>query len=175
VQSCHFNSAAADHAGGLLDFYQGIVVEFLRANRATFVNTEYLIDLDPPTKVFQKGRHWYCDAVAVSFAGRAVYLCEITYSKTLGALMTRLAAWRKYWPEICSAIQRTSALDETWSYRPWVFILTDSSELFRQKFAALNVAQDSLMPFPRIETLESVAPWNYCSWDRPDAEDDSNS
>jgi hypothetical protein len=154
-----------------LDFYQGIVVEFLRANRATFINTEYLIDIDTDKK-FQKGRHWYCDAVAVNFADRAVYLCEITYSKTLSALMTRLTAWAKCWQDICSTIQRTSVIDETWSCRPWVFIPADSSDLFKQKFALIEMSVENPMPFPRIETLEAVAPWNYCSWDRLEAEEE---
>jgi hypothetical protein len=156
-----------------LDFYQGIVVEYLRANRATFINTEYLIDIDAEKK-FQKGQHWYCDALAVNFNSKEAYLCEITYSKTLSALMTRLSAWAKCWPEICSTIQRTSALDEAWTYRPWVFIPSISCDLFKQKFAALEMVPEKPMPFPRIETLESVAPWNYCSWDRSDDKNDCN-
>jgi hypothetical protein len=153
-----------------VDYYQGVVVEFLRANRATFVNTEYLIDLDA-TKKFQKGQHWYCDALAINFSDRTAYLCEITYSKTLSALLTRLSAWSKCWPQVCSAIQRTSALDQTWSFRPWVFIPSDSGDYFRQKLTALEMTSDNPMPFPRIDTLEAVAPWNYCTWDRPDTEE----
>lgn len=49
-----------------MDYFQGVVTEFLRANRSTFVNTEYLIQLDE-VKTPLKARHWYCDALAVNF------------------------------------------------------------------------------------------------------------
>jgi hypothetical protein len=42
-----------------MDYFQGVVTEYLRADRTIFVNTECLIQLDggdPPGK----GRHWYC-------------------------------------------------------------------------------------------------------------------
>jgi len=56
-----------------MDYFQGVVTEYLRANRATFVNTECLIQLeagDTPAK----GQHWYCDAVAVNFKEKTVGL-----------------------------------------------------------------------------------------------------
>jgi hypothetical protein len=62
-----------------MDYFQGVVTEFLRADRAMFVNTEYLIQLDPGTSL-GKGRHWYCDALTINFKDSTVYLCEVTYS-----------------------------------------------------------------------------------------------
>ena len=76
-----------------MDYFQGVVTEYLRAKREVFVNTEFLIQLDPGD-VQVKGRSWYCDAVAVSFRDSAVYLCEITYSSSMHALITRLRIGR---------------------------------------------------------------------------------
>jgi hypothetical protein len=71
-----------------MDYFQGVVTEFLRANRSTFVNTEYLIQLDEG-KLPVKSRHWYCDALAVNFEESTVFLCEVTYSKTMSAPSNR--------------------------------------------------------------------------------------
>ena len=152
-----------------MDYFQGVVTEFLRANRSTFVNTEYMIDLDSDKK-YRKDRHWYCDALCVNFSDRTVYLCEISYSKTLSALTKRLTAWAQHWPDVCTAIRRTSQLDDSWSYRPWAFIPADLADQFSSKLSRIT-ANGTSMPMPRIETLEAVAPWNYCSWDREDRSD----
>lgn len=45
-----------------MDYFQGVVTEYLVADRATYVNTEPLIQLD--ANELKKGRHWYCDAAA---------------------------------------------------------------------------------------------------------------
>ena len=54
-----------------------------------FVNTECLIQLAPGVTP-SKGTSWFCDAVAVSVRNNTVYLCEVTYSTTLYALLERL-------------------------------------------------------------------------------------
>lgn len=151
-----------------MDYFQGVVTEFLRANRSTFVNTEYLIQLDE-CAVPLKSRHWYCDALAVNFQDSTVYLCEITYSKTMSALLSRLQAWGSNWDGVCSAIARDSRLTGIWNFKPWVFVPEASRPLLERK---LELGQSPLlpqqrsMPTPVVTTLESVAPWNYCSWDR---------
>lgn len=149
-----------------MDYFQGVVTEYLRANRSTFVNTEYLIQLDEGTPL--KSRHWYCDALIVNFECSTVYLCEITYSKTMSALLGRLQAWAVNWEGVCAAIVRDSKLNGAWNFQPWVFIPEDSKGLLLRKLG-LSSSSDlsrSTMPSPVISTLESVAPWNYCSWDR---------
>lgn len=150
-----------------MDYFQGVVTEYLRANRSTFVNTEYLIQLDEGTTPL-KSRHWYCDALAVNFEHSTVYLCEITYSKTMSALLGRLQAWAANWEGVCSAIARDSKLTGAWIFQTWVFIPEDSKGLLIRKLE-LSFSTDLLrgkMPAPVISTLESVAPWNYCAWDR---------
>jgi hypothetical protein len=88
-----------------MDYFQGVVTEFLRANRATFVNTECLIQLEPGNSP-AKGRHWYCDAVSVNIADQSAQLCEVTFSTTLQSLITRLAAWKSHWVGIRGALNR---------------------------------------------------------------------
>lgn len=147
-----------------MDYYQGVVTEFLRANRSTFVNTEYLIQLDEGVEL-GKGRHWYCDALAVNFDSATIHLCEVTYSKTMASLLARLNGWAANWESVCAAIRRDSRLCGDWTFRPWVFVPESAQTLLLGKLRAQGLKFASLPP-PRITTLESVAPWNYCSWDR---------
>lgn len=150
-----------------MDYFQGVVTEYLRANRSTFVNTEYLIQLDEGATPL-KARHWYCDALAVNFEHSTVYLCEVTYSKTMSALLSRLHAWAVHWDGVCKSIARDSKLTGTWAFRPWLFVPEASQPLLLRKLA-LSPNTDLPhhgMPAPLINTLESVASWNYCTWDR---------
>ena len=150
-----------------MDYFQGVVTEYLRADRAVFVNTEFLIQLDPGD-VQVKGRSWYCDAVAVNFRDSAAYLCEITYSSTMHALITRLQDWENHWVEPCAALGRDSGLPQDWSVMPWVFIPTDYHPAYSKKIALLtrSVGASVHMPTPRVTHLESVVPWKYRTWDR---------
>ena len=150
-----------------MDFYQGVVTDYLRADRAVFVNTECCIQLNPGDNPV--GPHWYCDAVAVNMRERQVFLCEITYSKTLDALVKRLAGWRSHWPALCLAIVRDLCVPADWPVRPWVFIPSDREVLLERKLAKLPAAvsdASAQMPAPKVTHLERVAPWNFNSWNR---------
>ena len=103
-----------------MDYFQGVVAEYLRAKRSRFVNVEYLINLD--RHGYRKDRHWYCDAVAVDFEDSTVRLCEITYSKTLQSVFKRLQSWCNHWPEIVTAVRRDSQLKGDWNMLPEVFV-----------------------------------------------------
>lgn len=149
-----------------MDYFQGVVTEFLRANRSTFVNTECLIQLSPGDAP-SKGTHWYCDAVAVNFAERSVYLCEVTYSATLYALLTRLAAWAANWQGLRIALQRDCGIPKDWSVCPWIFIPQDREPLLLKKMYLFSAANgETAMPTPRIKYLEEIVPWKYKSWNR---------
>jgi hypothetical protein len=149
-----------------MDYFQGVVTEYLRANRATFVNTECLIQLDSGDAP-AKGRHWYCDAVAVNFAERSVHLCEVSYSTTLYALLARLAGWSKNWPTLQQALCRDCGVPNDWRVRPWVFVPRDRETAFLGKVSQMTAAEGSItMPAPRVTYLEEVVPWKYKSWDR---------
>jgi hypothetical protein len=150
-----------------MDYFQGVVTEFLRANRATFVNTECLIQLDCGSAPL-KGRHWYCDAVAVNFTETTAYLCEVTYSTTLYPLISRLTAWDANWGALCEAITRDCSIPSSWAIQPWLFIPRAREGNLVKKLASILAAPRAgrRMPKPMIKHLEDVTPWNYQWWDR---------
>ncbi len=147
--------------------FQENVTEYLRADRATFVNTECLIQLDPGD-IVSRGTHWYCDAVAVNFRESAVFLCEVTYSASMGSLVGRLQAWASNWEALCRALRRDSCVPSNFAVCPWVFIPKSNHRQFERKLSSVlsGTAGPSTMPTPRVTYLESVVPWNYPSWDR---------
>jgi len=151
-----------------MDFFQNVVVEYLRANRATFVNTEYCIQVNPGTNPDKSGPHWYCDAVAVNIAQKRCSLCEVSYSKTLTALGKRLTQWRNHWPEICAALRRDSGFGQDWLIEPHVFIPSELGPTLDRHLDRLPkiAGHDPQMPKPKVTFLESVLPWKYRSWDR---------
>ena len=150
-----------------MDYFQGVVTEYLRADRSVFVNTECLIQLDEGDKQI-KDRHWFCDAMAVNFRESTVYLCEITYSASMQALASRLAAWHKHWPEVVHAIKRDSKVPAEWLVRPWVFIPEKRRDIFLTKTQGIRASttEPCQMPAPRLTYLEAVVPWEYRTWDR---------
>ncbi len=143
-----------------MDYFQSIVTEYLRAKRCVFVNTEYLVNLDAGDKQY-KGRHWYCDVLAVNFEESTLYLCEVTYSSTMQGLISRLKAWDTHWQLLAPALIRDACVPDHWSVQPWIFIPKEQHRSFDEKFA-LN----GTMPTPRVTHLEEILPWKYPSWDR---------
>lgn len=146
-----------------MDYYQGVVVDYLRADRAMFVNTEHLIQLDDGLNQEKKGRHWYCDVMAVNFREHTIYLGEITYSKTLSALLKRLSAWSENWEELRQALIRDASLPTDWSVIPWAFVPGNLIELLRVRLAerGLDGVVSGGMPCPMITALEDTSPWKY--------------
>lgn len=149
----------------MTDFFQGVVAEYLRADRAMFVNPEILLQLDPGASP-KKGRYWYCDLLAVSLREKAVYLCEVTYSSSVSALIRRLDAWRAHWSELRVALKRDCGVDPNWSLSPWVFLPEGRKPVYDRKLASLGHLKSPGMPQPKITFLEQVVPWKYCTWDR---------
>ena len=134
---------------------------------ALFINTELLIQLDlgdSPTK----GRHWFCDVAAADFRANTFYLCEVTYSKSMSALATRLISWSTHWPEIRQALFRDCGVPATWQIKPRAFIPLEYHETLKKRLAAISHRDDDehAMPPPLITYLESIVPWKYKSWDR---------
>lgn len=143
-----------------MDYFQGTVETYLRAHRSMFLNSEYCLQLDQ-VAVPLKGRHWYVDVVAVDFSSKTVWLCEITYSQTLAALLKRLEAWQNHWGDVCKALQRDSRLPDGFTVKPWIFIPKSKQDLFDSKFQA---NRNPLMPPPDFTYLEDVLPWKYQVW-----------
>lgn len=151
-----------------MDYFQGVVTEFLRSKRSVFVNTECLIQLDDRPNAL-KGRHWYCDIVAADFSEKTVYLCEVTYSATMQSLVNRLVSWGKYWPMLVSALRRDCGIPQEWTVCPWVFIPEKYKDKFWERFRAMGLAEmpSAEMPRPRVTLLESTLPWKYlATWNR---------
>ncbi|CAE6900254.1 hypothetical protein [Paraburkholderia domus] len=151
-----------------MDYYQGVVTEFLRADRAVFVNTECCIQLHPGASP-DVGTHWYCDAVAINMRERQVFLCEITYSKSLDPLLKRLTAWCANWSALRLALVRDLCVPADWPVTPWVFIPSEREGLLERKLARLAQPEgdaSNQMPKPKVTHLERVAPWNYNAWNR---------
>ena len=152
-----------------MDYYQGVVTDFLRADRAVFVNPELPIQLAPGATP-PKGTSWYCDVVAVNFREKRVYLCEVTDSTTLHSLLKRLQAWSTNWPAVCFAISNDSSVPSDWKIQPWLFVPKKFRALLEEGLKSLTNVGDveGNMPLPLITDAEEVAPWEYSG--PPDAE-----
>lgn len=142
----------------MTDYYQGVVAEFLRADRSVFVNPEFCLQLEPGFTP-PKGSFWYCDLLALSLRERTVYLCEVTYSSTASALMKRLTAWKANWPGIKTALVRDCRVDSSWHVSPWVFIPHKVRATYEKKLTLLKPFPEKGMPEPKLTELEDVVPW----------------
>ena len=151
-----------------MDYFQGVVTEYLRADRATFINTECCIQLNPGANPDSTGPHWYCDAVAVNLRDSQAFLCEVTYSKTLDALNKRLASWAPAWLLLRAALKRDCNIPDKWPVQPWLFVPHDLRPLLAHKLSKIPNVGDGpgQMPFPKITDLEDVTPWKYRSYNR---------
>jgi hypothetical protein len=145
-----------------MDYFQGVVADYLSADRTVFVNPECRIQLHSHGP-FKKGEHWYGDILAVNFRDSTVYLCEVTLSRTVAALLKRLREWNANWPAVRVAVARDNSIPESWSMRPWVFGPDAQRELVLRRVSQLLDSSDGAqqMPEPLITSLESVTPWQY--------------
>lgn len=151
-----------------MDYFENVVIDYLRADRALFVNTQCCIQLNDGDNPDTSGPHWYSDAVAVDFRNESIFLCEITFSKSLDSLLKRISGWNTNWSGLCRALVRDSHLPDNWPVRPWVFV---PSDLLKNTVTKLDAIKPSLtdfptMPIPRVTPLENVLPWAYTSWNR---------
>jgi len=142
-----------------VDYFQGVVAEYLRANRATFVNPEFFLQLDNGLKSPPKGTAWYVDLLAINLAERTAYLCEVTYSESLAALLERLAAWSANWSGMMTALRRDACVADDWQVRPWLFVPEHAIARLIMRLPALPVV-------PKVTPLEMTQPWRFSGWDR---------
>jgi hypothetical protein len=148
-----------------VDYYQAVVMDYLRADRKLFLNTEFCIqlgdDLNP-----DKTKHWYCDAVTVDFGEETIWLVEVSFADQLASLRKRLADWESHWkviPERVKELSGASKLCSEWSVRPWLFVRGNLKEPVRKK---LEPFQNGPLN-AKIDSLDQVLPWKYASWNRP--------
>lgn len=146
-----------------MDFYQGVVVDYLRADRSLFLNPECFVQIEPGSQP-PKGSSWYCDIQAVNFRAKTIFLCEVTYSSTLQALLKRLKAWNHHWKEIHEALVQDSKLPSEWPIRAWLFVPEKSVGLLCKGLEQI-AGKEPLGFRPLITTLEMVQPWTYNQFD----------
>lgn len=146
-----------------MNYFESVVFDFLRADRAVFINTECCIQKNQADNPDNSGPHWYCDAVAVDFRSEIIFLCEVSYSESLGALGDRLRGWHEHWEGVCNALKRDSHLP-SWPVQPWLFVPECRLPVLRRRLAQIEDGKPHFTP--RITTLEAVQPWSYCSWNR---------
>ena len=147
-----------------MDYYQGVVADYLAADRAMFVKPECCIQLGSG-EVPKAGSHWYCDVLAVCLREpQAVYLCEVSFAKSLEALFKRLAGWNAHWSEVRTALARRNGIDTHWDVRPWVFVPAAQRALLSTRMPeilAAGAGAPTPMPNPLATSLEDVGPWLY--------------
>jgi hypothetical protein len=148
-----------------MDYYQGVVIEYLRSDRAVFVNTECCIQMDQGDNP-DDGVHWYCDAVACDFGTKQVFLCEVSYGKQLSSLAKRLRGWNESWDLVRAALWRDSQVPVDWEIRPWLFVPETLLPTLLKRIEQIATVEIPLRFKPRITTLEMVQPWRYRSWNR---------
>ena len=146
-----------------MDYFESVVIEYLRADRSLFINTQCCIQLNDGENPDTSGPHWYCDAVAVDFRSKCIFLCEITFSDPPSSLLKRLSGWESDWAGLSKALARDSNLPADWPIRPWLFV---PEKLIEKVLVGLTKIAPSSMPTPRITPLEMVFPWHYRSWNR---------
>jgi hypothetical protein len=143
-----------------MDHYEGVVFDYLRADRRLFLNTEFCLQPNP-TKNPEKA-HWFLDALVVNVGAKQAFLVEITFAEKAQRLRKKLADWREHWPAILKALARDAHLTEEWQVRPWLFLPERQiKDLvgWPRNFGAMNSQHKS--PAPRITPLEMTQPWCY--------------
>jgi hypothetical protein len=152
-----------------LDYYESVVFDYLRADRAIFINTEYCLQLNKSNNPDKSGSHWYCDALALDFKNNTIFLCEISYDSELKSLANRLRGWHEHWDKVRDAIIRESCLDgmsiKDWPIKPWLFIPSGTQAHLDRHLK--RIAGGGELRFTHEVThLEKVQPWLYKSWNR---------
>ena len=157
-----------------MDFYQGVVIDYLRADRAVFVNAECCIQLNEGANPDNCGPHWYCDAVAVDFRNHETFLCEISFEESLGKLKKRLKEWSDHWPELCNALKRDCNVPTDFGVRPWLFVPAGSVDRIVASLEAMKGADGAPLFKTRITPLQKVQPWLFHAWSHMDCMTDKS-
>jgi hypothetical protein len=149
----------------LVDYYQAVVMDYLRADRKLFLNAEFCIQLGDYLNP-DRTKHWYCDALTVDFGEKTIWLVEISFADQLRALRKRLMDWENHWDVIPGRVKELSAAGSVysdWFVRPWLFVRSDLDKAVRKRLEPFE--QGCLRA--KVDSLDNVLPWTYASWNRP--------
>ncbi len=131
-----------------MEYYQGIVADYVSADRATFVANEYLLELERG-----KQPYWWIDTLAVSLKEETAYLCEVTFSKQLSKIAGKVRAFYENMEGISAALHREASIPSTWKITPWLFVPRLNGPQLVERLQPALIA--------KITYLEDVAPWIY--------------
>jgi hypothetical protein len=148
----------------LMNAYKSVVMEYLKADSAMFVNADCRIQVngvkeDPDKNGFRLS----CDAIAVDFRHHAVYLCEIGFAQGLHALLKRLGAWTKNWEVIKNGLRCNCKLPSTWRVYVWLFVPKECLDVLDAKLEELRSRSGSAFKV-KVTALEDVQPWRSSAW-----------
>jgi hypothetical protein len=59
-----------------MEHYKSVVLDYLQADRALFVNAAFCAHLDRLEDPEKQGQRWSCDAVAIDLRHGAAYVCQ---------------------------------------------------------------------------------------------------
>ena len=108
--------------------FKSVVMDYLQANGAMFVNTQFCMRLDKPGDPEKPGHICSCDAVAIDLRHGAVYLCETAFENKFGSLIKKLSAWTKNWESIKRSIRVNCRVPADWRIHVWLFVPKDLIE-----------------------------------------------
>ena len=151
-----------------MDHYKTVVMDYLQADRAVFVNTECCIQLDEPVDSGKPAPRCSCDAVAIDLRHRAVFLCETAFGHKLQPLIKKLSVWTKNWDSIETALRRDCKAPANWRVHVWLFVPKNSIERLDGKLEHLRQTIGSKFKV-KITALEDVQPWRVFTWKRCEA------
>jgi hypothetical protein len=153
---------SATPQGDLVDPCEHDVIAYLKADRAVFVNSQFLLQLDEGTE--QKKRHLWIDALAVDLRNKEVLLCEVSIARNPAALLKRIGMLCVDWSAYRQALWRDASIPVEWSARFRAFV---PRERVTELLATLRTMLTAPCPLTiDIVPLEEIAPWKYCYWKR---------
>jgi hypothetical protein len=146
-----------------MEHYKTVVMDYLQADRAVFVNTKCDIEVGGAASQKKSGQHCSCDAVAIDLRHRAVYLCDAAFESKLQPLIKKLSTWTKNWDSIETALQHECRVPAKWRVYIWLFVPKDLIEMLDAELEDLRNTSGSKFKV-KVTVLEDVQPWRASCW-----------
>ena len=148
-----------------MDHYKTVVMDYLLADKAVFVNTACRIQLDAEGTPENPKQHCSCDAVTIDLRHGAVYLCETAFEHKLPSLLKKLSAWTKNWDSVQTALRRECMVPANWRVHVWLFVPRKSIEMLDERLEQLRQTVGARFKV-KLTALEEVQPWRFSRWER---------
>lgn len=148
-----------------MDHYKTLVMDYLQADPAVFVNTECSTQLDEHLAPDCPACHFSCDAVAIDLRHGVVYLCLASFDDKLQGMVEQMSTWTRNWDSIKTSLCHGSKVPKNWRVYVWLFVPKDSIEMLDEELERLRQTAGSKFKV-KITALEDVQPWRASSWKR---------